>query len=649
LFSQNALGGYGEQCPGVLNNIEKLQITESIFGHILQSLNIKDAQDGCKEDDKNIKFLIRDNSNITGTSIVILKQGESRKFGDMTKDSEIVTVATKNLVITANIIGGNKLCLTMPTSNGVLPLICKNISTSSIIQIPENKECKNIGTTCYSGASKSQSIFNFSGLAIDCLKETLDMKFYGYKQCNVTSNLSTNSLNPFSSFQKYLRNAVLAGLTLYVIIFGLNILLNPQQYAKQDKIFYAIIKILFVMYFAIGIGGRWENGREINNNGVTEYVVPFLTSAAPYFAEIVFNASASKGLCEFDSSKYKRGYGFYSIWDAVDCRIAYYLGMGLIYNAETILNSLTHTTNNNGSAINIKNIKNNNAPADLTKVGAFRFFIVMFGFLMSGNIIIVASGIAFSLIFMSIMLYFISHYIVCFITIYVMAYISPIFIPMILFERTKSYFDSWVKICISCALQPAVVAGFIALLLTMYDGAIYKNCQFSRHEYKTSNDTTFNTFELRLPDSESELCKNSLGYKLLNYYSGNGWSEKSLMFISVKTIATDSFNISVELLYVLVFSIIFYHAANSIGAMASSLTSGPLTSAVTASPQAIVKAAASAAEFIKNIKPPQKMAEDKAKEVASGDAGNDGLGGDKANTGGGESSGGESAVDKIGS
>ena len=100
-----------------------------------------------------------------------------------------------------------------------------------------------------------------------------------------------------------------------------------------------------------------------------------------------------------------------------------------------------------------------------------------------------------------------------------MTYISPIFIPMALFTRTKAYFDAWLKICISCAIQPAVMAGFIALLLTMYDSAIYKNCEFMRYDYNYDSDVKFATFELRLPKTDVDQCKNSVGYKMLQYYS----------------------------------------------------------------------------------------------------------------------------------
>ena len=102
----------------------------------------------------------------------------------------------------------------------------------------------------------------------------------------------------------------------------------------------------------------------------------------------------------------------------------------------------------------------------------------MFGFFLAGNIIIFLSGIIFAVLLISIIISFLTSYLCCIITLYVMAYISPIFIPMLLFERTKVYFDSWLKIIISCLIQPAVLAGFAALLLTMYDSAIFKNCEF---------------------------------------------------------------------------------------------------------------------------------------------------------------------------
>jgi type IV secretion system protein VirB6 len=177
-----------------------------------------------------------------------------------------------------------------------------------------------------------------------------------------------------------------------------------------------------------------------------------------------------------------------------------------------------------------------------------------------------------------------------------MTYISPIFVPMALFHRTKGYFDGWVKVCVSCALQPAVVAGFIALLVTMYDSAIYKNCEFLRHDY-TDNTTKFSTFELRVPDNDPDKCKESLGYKLLQYYAGEGWEEHLLILFPIKSIVTDTISIFPELVCILIFSILFYYFSKSIGRFASDITSGPNMDAVTASPTKIVDLVKKAVSF----------------------------------------------------
>jgi len=152
----------------------------------------------------------------------------------------------------------------------------------------------------------------------------------------------------------------------------------------------------------------------------------------------------------------------------------------------------------------------NNGIDALGEVGSLIFFTVMFGFFMAGNIIIVMMGLVFAIVFMSVLLYFLTAYLVCMATLYALAYISPIFIPMVLFERTKGYFDSWLKLFISCALQPVVIRGFIALLLTVYDSAIYGNCEYKRHDY-SAGEYNFSTFELRLPAVEAEKCEAGMG------------------------------------------------------------------------------------------------------------------------------------------
>jgi len=514
--------------------------------------------------------------------------GDTSRLGDLSANPDLGGQRSlENILLSVDIID-SEVCLTMPTSRGMMPLICRNkeVGPSSPTGEAVEEICRTIGESCYSSRSKSQSLLSFSGLTIHCLRDTLNKVFYIGNECpTFDDDITFTMLRPFPAFQEAMKMAVRGALILYVMIYGFKIVMNGE-YAELNKIALFVIKFLFVVYFAVGMGTKTlEDGKQVQHNGMTEFALPILVEMTSNFTEMVFLAGGSQGLCNFDATKYQSGYAFYKVWDAIDCRIGYYLGMQIIYNIGTIISSASSSTNTVGQPINYGS--NSGEGYDvLDSPGSFSFFAVMCAFFLAGNIIIVIFGLLFVVVFLSVILYFLTAYLVCMVTLYVMAYISPIFIPMILFERTKGYFDAWLRIVVSCTLQPAVIGGFIALLLTMYDSAIYGNCEFQRHDY-SAGEITFSTFELRLPEAEVEKCEASFGYKLLRYYTGEGWEEKILILFSVTNLR-DTLNILPSLLYVIVYVFIFYFFIQSVNEFASDLTGGPSMSAVTASPTAIM-------------------------------------------------------------
>ncbi|WP_375327077.1 type IV secretion system protein [Candidatus Tisiphia endosymbiont of Nemotelus uliginosus] len=599
LCAVEGLADYGDSCPTTpisLSGTDDYLKKGTAYGHIIYNIDMRQISDGCDHTDPKFKFCIKQSQKIPGQkdlSIsckpVTLNAGETKTLGVLSDDPQLGgNYLLQNIPLTIKILTG-KMCLTMPTSRGEQQVACKPTSISPPPP-PVDDQCKSIAKSCYSGPSKSQSLFNFSGVAVECVKDTLDKVFFQYNKCN-NKEMNLMSLNPFANFQESLKTVVRMALILYVMFFAINMILT-KEYGNLDKIATFIIKLVLVSYFAVGIGPIYfAQGKETQANGMLEYGLPLLTKIAPQFAQIIFNASGSKGLCEFNINKYQPGYSHYGLWDAIDCRIGYYLGLEALYNTASFLKDLPSPTAAgpiSGAPINFASPGGDKAVKSLNTPGTFRFFPIMFGFFMAGNIILVASGIAFCVIFTSIVLYFLTNYLVCLITIYVMTYISPIFIPMALFTRTKAYFDAWLKICMSCALQPAVIAGFIALLVTMYDSAIYDNCQFVRYDYTDSNPTGFSTFEIRLPEFDEQRCKDSAGYKLLKYYSGYGWEKHYFLLFEIKQIAKDELSLIVSLLYVLVFSVIFYYFSQSIGQFASEVTGGPNMDAVVAQPTKVV-------------------------------------------------------------
>jgi type IV secretion system protein VirB6 len=143
---------------------------------------------------------------------------------------------------------------------------------------------------------------------------------------------------------------------------------------------------------------------------------------------------------------------------------------------------------------------------------------------------------------------------------------------MVLFQRTKTYFDSWLKVTLSCALQPMIVAGFIAFAMNLYDDVLFGGCKFLRHDY--SNGTNFmSTFEPRLPQGDYESCVSSPGYMILGYILGYGWDSVGAIIFTVN-FAKDELNLLGNSALLLVFSYIMGFFIDNIYSMAADLTSG---------------------------------------------------------------------------
>lgn len=657
--TNSVFANFGESCvPLPIDVSDNYLSLNTAYGYLVNQIDMKTYVKGaCDVDEVKFKFCLKNGAQIGKVCDVIeLKEGDKATLMSLSAANPALggNKLLQDIILMVERIGENRLCLMMPTSRGKMPLACKSIKNQKPIVVTNSEsDAGVIGQACYSGHSKSQSLVNFSGMAVLCLKETLDRVFY--QPVNFTPNnpnqdnqIPVTMLTSFSKFQEALKQAIRAAFILYAIFYGMKVVLN-YQYLDLNHVALFIIKFLLIAYFAVGLGPVFFNqsGKRTQHNGMVEIALPFLSQVTSDMAQMVFSAGGSKGLCEFDQNKYQRGYEFYAVWDQIDCRIGYYLGMQLLYNIGDMFKNLnssvsnSSSSNNSNSPINLGPSSNNGLMA-LGIAGAFPLFTVLFGFLMAGNVFIVAAGVVFAVIFISLALNFITSYLVCLVTLYLMAYISPIFISMALFERTKNYFDQWLKVTLSCALQPAVIAGFIALILTMYDSAIYGNCEFKRHDYNVG-DVNFSTFELREPVIDPQECRNSAGYKLLKYYTGQGWDEVLLLLFPVKFVQ-DTFDLLINLLYVLVFSIIFYFFSKFVNQFASDLTSGPLMDAVVASPTKIVDAAVNGAKFLNDLKKSQQNltkepGKDQTKDKSSEDDGkNDSEGKGEGDSGGSSAS-----------
>jgi hypothetical protein len=151
--------------------------------------------------------------------------------------------------------------------------------------------------------------------------------------------------NTFRSIVGGLRQIIFALLVIYVIGYGANILMEPFKKSAEEYVFF-VLKAVLVIYFTIGLQFDSVISNKLNNdvsNGMTEIALPILTSLSSDLSQIVLSAARSsqtnrsnyQGLCQFDPASYDKGYGYYALFDTIDCRIGYFLGYQLIYQSVT--------------------------------------------------------------------------------------------------------------------------------------------------------------------------------------------------------------------------------------------------------------------------------------------------------------------------
>lgn len=548
-----------------------------------------------------------------------------------------------------------KLCLTMPTPIGYTPIKCKTYSnvvnpdttilggpiqiqfvqsnnneqaTNAIAQLNADPEvCNIVAPSCSSHTVRiSQSMFSFSGPAVQCLHDTLRQNFFDPQPgCIVSNNLQANVnmsfLANFSVFQEALKVSVRALLILYTIGFGMKILLNQSEFSLESVVKF-IMKMILVGYFAVGWGPAYfQDGIKKTENGTIKWTLPILTQMTSDLAAITFAAANNdRGLCEFDNSRYPVGYGYYGLWDRIDCKLgAYFLikkifGVGFTEKWQFQQNwtqvPVTHPLNDGPRPERDGDVDDIGSAAE--QVGLFVLIFLLF---LGGQFVFFLSLVYYMIIVLSLILGFVSLYTVCLVTLHVLVYLSPIFVPLALFERTKSYFDSWLKITLSCALQPMVLACFIAIILTLYDNVLYGTCNFKRHDF-TNGSEFRSTYEIRIPDENPGGCLTSIGYVLISYLFGLGHESYGAIFFTVDMVK-DVANMWVGCLMLMIFTYIVRFFMEGLYAFTADITGGIDVSGVALNMQRMAE----------NMKSSLDSGVDKLKEKAKGKDKGGGKGG----------------------
>lgn len=334
----------------------------------------------------------------------------------------------------------------------------------------------------YSGMPVSKflrSDMHFTSNTIGCIKDILIKKFVGTPD--------SNEQNYIQLLQVRIAPIIYAVFMLYVSLLGINIISRVNPPSRGESIMY-LFKLAIIAYFILGDGWYSTN---TNRPGVFKPLMYFSDQIADFFMQAQL-ANDYLGLCRF---KYNgknllgenevstnaatmvatlslpatassvaagttntatgliptAGFDFnnmpqsvkLSVWDLVDCRIASYLSMG---------------------------------SCDYTASGLMAIWFIVLAFMAGGGgILVMGLSFVYTLMLFLVVFRFAHIFILSMLTIGVLVMVSPIFLCFGLFQATKQIFESWLKQILGFVLYPAMLFGFLALMLSTFDAVYYGN------------------------------------------------------------------------------------------------------------------------------------------------------------------------------
>lgn len=402
---------------------------------------------------------------------------------------------------------GHKLCLAVPSLVGYMPIGCKFIrepfphSKYKDGNLADLAGCGSILSCSEEVKHRSVNPISISAPIIQCVRQMIGELLVNPRECNNLDGSSAGE-SVFHGFQKEMHKAVTAFLTIYVMLGAIRILLGQVEF-NGSAAFKELMKLILVIYFSIGI--NMHGGDSKRFDGMTSWAFPVLFKAGNTFASWIINASTN-GLCEFKLDEYNTAedYQYLSLWDGLDCRVSHYLGLNVFANLS---------------------IQSEYNDGNLAKYDAFNYPIPPYLFLLipgfySGNVTLIMLALTYPIIIISVAVVVINSFAVSLITVTLLGIFAPIFVPMVLFEKTKGLYESWVQQLIGVTLQPMITVAFSMLLFAVYDFSYYEECQFNAELFKPRSDVTKKFFMLDInknnyPDNEKfEICERSLGYML---------------------------------------------------------------------------------------------------------------------------------------
>lgn len=395
------------------------------------------------------------------------------------------------------------------TSSNVGVSITPLFGTATYKDYDPTSTCNSIAACVEYITKNSRTVLPISGSIVFCLKESLKRVLINPHPCDgMTGDVDYSRGSTINRVQAAMHNGVVALLTLYVILFGFKIVLG-QGRTKSGEVILAIVKIVLVAYFSIGLNSSSGN----RYDGMSTYATDILLNGANQLATIVVNMAAldntssennivTNSYCTYRPSDYslendKTNQGFLALWDTIDCKIGHYLGINSIFD----LYSKT---------------KGKESLKDNTSFSVPPYFYLLLLSLKFGSWTLFQIALSYPLMVISVAAHMVTSFLMSLLMASLLGILAPLFVPMYLFQWSRGYFESWFRLLISFILQPVITVTFMVLMFGVYDVAFYKSCKFKALEVtldgKKKVGYYLNTDSDDYEEDDFKTCEKSLGF-----------------------------------------------------------------------------------------------------------------------------------------
>ncbi|MCF8462390.1 MAG: type IV secretion system protein [Rickettsiaceae bacterium] len=366
-------------------------------------------------------------------------------------------------------------------------------------------QCSN-AVGCFEAVkSNSFALSKITSIVVSCVNSMLVKMLVNESACtisDVASVMSTSSLKVNSviyQFQDNMRGFIQGFLILYIAFFGISLMLGKNF--NQKEMIIALIKIVLVTYFTLGIGGL-VNGVRVD--GMTSLIFPLLLTVPSEIAGWISN-STSSGLCDFSDMTYAKGYEYLQLWDSLDCKIGHYIGFDMISEFY---------------ADNFSTQKDWKQFANISFPVPPYIYLIAAGFY-SGMTQLIIIALMYPILVISMAAYVLQFFVVSMIMMTILGILSPIFIPLALFRFSYSYFTNWLRLFISFGIQPMIVVAFVTVAFAVFDRGLYGTCKFTSSYatgtyYKKALAFSLDDDKKDYTTQDYNTCVDSLGYMLQN-------------------------------------------------------------------------------------------------------------------------------------